>query len=577
MAGKAKGNIQDAWTAPPEDFFHSPGVDAGLHILTPLPQMWRVQPKARIAATSASAYPNIAAQITSHIERHFKRRAFRSGIEFATVPVLADHLCADGHFLSVNGKWLLSGAAGTRLRNRYAWKNEGVRDADAAVAAYFADVQAMDPPPPPISGKVTRHLPFVIDTRNGTNFYHFLTETLGQLWVVDHDDFEGPVHIHTKGEDVRPFLGAWIDALYPRLSGRVSFKREAEVYDQALTVLNGRHYYYQSGEAVMPSVDALAPDSHYWKGRVPDRNSMGVLAMNSCDEMLRRLRELGHARLADGDWDHLPRRFWVGRKSDRVRAMAGEAALIDALTTRGFAVVYFEDFTPLEQVALMARAEVMISYHGAGFANMVFAGPETHCIEIGTLQTCHFRWADFMPHVLASGCRYTSFFADYNIDNPQDGVDDRRGKDLASVALGDGGRAKLLQYLDAILGQVGLGSKAQFRDIADLLSRTEDHRALRRLFQAHVGAEEGDADLTILKANALIGTGALQDGFLALETAWQLTGNRPFLLERLILLGRELGRDTRRLEDLHGQNYPQHTQRLSRKMRRQRLGQLSDP
>ena len=559
--------LREQWTTPPEEFFFCPGRDRGLHLLAPLPLMWRNLPRARLAGASVSESPEIAERIESHVETHFKRRSFRAGIEMATVPVMAENLVADGHFLSIGGKWLLSGAAGTRLRNRYAWKNEGVRDADAETIAFFDAVQAEAPPAPPVTSLPTGALPFVVDARNGTNFYHFLTETLGQLCLVDTDDFTGEVFIHLKGEEVRDFIRAWVDQIFPRLVGRVHFETGRKTYDRALTVLNARHYYYQCGADVIPSLDHLAPDTHFWKGRSADRNSQGVLAMNSCDQMLLRLREKALERVADGNWDHLPRRFWVGRKSERQRDMAGESELVEEMRRRDFAVVYFEDLSPLEQVAIMSRAEVMASYHGAGFANMLFAGENTHCIEVGTLQTCLFRWQDFMPHVLASGCRYTSLFGDYNIPDPEE-ADERRGKSLAPVALGKAGQARALGFIDAILGRVRVASLKRFTELAELLSRLEDHGALRRLFETHRGVEKKDPDLMILWANALEGTSDTAGAFDALTAAWEMTGDRPFLLERLILLGCEIGRDTGPFETHHAARYPKRNALLERKIRR---------
>ncbi|WP_371154920.1 glycosyltransferase 61 family protein [Jannaschia sp. 2305UL9-9] len=561
--------IRKSWSRPPEDFFFCPGIDPGLSTLAPLPPMWRTRPRARLAAGSVSAYPEVSERITDHIDTHFRRRAFRAGIETTTIPVLLEDVVADGHFLSVGGKWLLTGAAGTRLRNRYAWKNEGRRDTDAETSAYFARLQADDPPPPPVTNRPPSTLPFVIDLRNGTNFYHFLTETVGQLCAVDTQDFAGPVHIHTKGEEVRPFIRAWVEALFPRLRGRVRYLTRRASYDRALSVLNSRHYYYQTSERVIPSLDQHAPDSHFWKGRDPDRNSQAVFAMNSCDQSMVRLRETAHRLIADGDWSHLPRRFWVGRKSDRNREMAGETALTEQLAKRGFSVVYFEDLSPLEQVAIMARAEVMMSYHGAGFANMLFAGKDTHCIEVGTLQTCLYRWQDFMPHALASGCRYTSLFADYNVDDPQDALEDRQGKSLAPVALGPVGQAKVLGFVDALLGRVRVANLQRLQELADLLARLEDYEALKRLLDAHPGAEKLDPDLMILRANALQGTGDPGGAFDALAAAWQATGDRPFLLERLILLGRDLGRDTRASEAEHAAAFEKRATLLARKLRRQ--------
>lgn len=555
------------WQRPAAEMFFAPGVDPGLSTLAPLPRMWRSVPRGRIAGASVSADDATAHRTVDHIDMHTRLRAFRAGIVTTTVLVHVTQLRAQEHFLAVGDRFLLTGAAGTRLRNRYVWKAQPGRDMDAEVARAFDRHRAAAKAPDLHDGDVSR-LPFVVDARNGTNFYHFVTETLCQLCAVDADWFRGDVHIHLKGPDISSFVMAWIEAIFPRLAGRVHLTRTDRDYGPALTVLNGRHWYCQTTDEVIPSLDPLAPDSHVWRGRQPERASQGMLAMNSCDEMLIRLRETALDRIAGQDWSHLPRRFWVGRKSVRDRAMAGEADLRADLARRGFETIYFEDFTPLEQVALMANADIMMSYHGAGFANMIFAGADTHCIEIGTLQTALFRWQDFMPHALASGCRYTSFFADYNLDDPEEQVDERRGKALAAVALTASGRARVLGFVDAVIGRVRVTSISRLTELARLLSRLEDHAALLRLIDGHRGAERREPNLHILKANALQALGRPRDAFDALVAAWEAGPPRAFLLERLILAGRDAGADTAAAEAEHAQRFPEHGKRLARKLRR---------
>jgi len=555
------------WQVPPRDFFFAPGVDDGLWTVGPLPQMWDKRPKGRIAAASVSEFARFETPIESHIETHFRRRSFRSGLVFQTVPVVLEGLRTEGHYLAVHDRYLLTGAAGTRLRNRYHWYNEGLRDADTETAEYFARLQAKDPVPPVWDGP-TEGLDFVIDARNAFNFYHFSTETLGQLCLVDHDGFTGQVYIHCDRHDVKDFIRDWVDQMFPRLLGRVHFRSGRHRYDRCLSTLNARHLWYQSGPTVMDGIDAEAPDTHYWKGRDPDRMSLAVLAMNSCDGLLLRLRKTALHLIEGGEWDHLPRRFWVGRKSNRVRPMWGEDDLTDALENRGFKVIYFEDYSPLEQVALMARAEVMMSYHGAGFANMMFAGPDTHCIEIGTLQTCLYRWQDFMPHTIVSGCRYTSLFADFNVTDPAEGPE-IRSRPLNAVRLGPVGQARVLDYVDAILGDVRIDDAGWLARVASCLGRTDDRVALERLLDGHPRAAMADPDLMILRANLYLADDDEAPARLLLERAWEATGDRPFLLERLILLYDRAGADAP-WAALHRDLYPKRASLLSRKLRRQR-------
>lgn len=562
-----KPRIDLNWDQPPEDFFFAPGVNAGLWTTAPLPEMWSKRPKARIAGASVSEFPRFAVPIDDHIDTHFRRRSFKSGLVLETVPVILENLETEGHFLAVGGKYLLTGVAGTRLRNRYHWYNDGKRDADAETIAYFNDLQSRDPVPP-VSSEDTNTLDFVIDARNGFNFYHFATETLGQLALVDRDEYRGNVYIHCDRGDVKPFIQAWVDAVFPRLKGRVEFREGKHSYARCLSVLNARHLWYQSGPTVMDGIDAEAPDSHYWKGREADRMGLMVLAMNSVDAMLLRLRETALGLIEGGDWSHLPKRFWVGRKSNRVRPMWGEEELARSLEKRGFETVYFEDYSPLEQVALMANAEVMMSYHGAGFANMLFASPDTHCIEIGTLQTCLYRWQDFMPHPIVSGCRYTSLFADFNIENPAEGPE-ISSRPLHAVRLDTFGRKRVLNYVDAILGDVEIEECDWLTRLALCLSRTEDNAALERLLESHPQAVMAEPDLMIQRANLHLDAGNDVAARQLLERAWNATRDRPFLLERLILLYDRAGVEAP-WADLHRERYPQRKGVLGRKLRRQR-------
>ena len=559
--------VQLDWNRPPRDFFFAPGVDAGLWITAPLPKMWEKRAKGRIAATSVSEYAKFDDAIEDHIASTFKDRLFKAGLLMRTVPVVMENVTTEGHFLAIHGRHVLNGAAGTRLRNKYCWANEGYFDADAQTEAYFADLRAADPVPPVWTGG-TQGLDFVIDTRNAFNFYHFLSETLGQLCLVDHDDFAGRVLIHSDRPEVKPFILAWIEQIFPRLAGRVEILSGSQSYDRCLSALNARQLWYQTGPRAIDGLEEEAPETPFWRGRNSDRKSMLILDMNSCDDTLLALRETALARIEGGDWSHLPRRFWVGRRSDRERPMWGEDDLTDALRARGFEVVHMEDFSPLEQVALLSRAEIMMSYHGAAFANMLFAAPETHCIEIGTYQTARFRWRDFMPHTLASGCRYTSLFADFNVDDPEEGPE-IRSRPLHAVRLGPEGRAKVLSYVDAILGEVRVNDDIWLARIAACLGRTGDTAALERLLDGHPKQAMADPDLLILRANCHLDRGDDVPARLLLERAWEATGDRPFLLERLILLYDRAGVKAP-WEELHRRKYPKRAGVLGQKLKRQR-------
>lgn len=570
----APARLKKDWDKPVERIFFNPGVDAGLALIEQPDWMWHPVRKGRIAGASAASFDHINRQIDAHIDTQKSRRAFKSAVEFNTMTARVEDVSFDSSAMAVRGRWLLSGAAGTRLRHRFYRKNiEDRPDFEDQLETHFARVRKASPDRLPVMAAPTTPLDLVLDCRNFFNFYHFLTETLPQLCAVDHIPALGRVRLHSGSDEVRDFIKGWVDALFPELLGRVDYVKSPATYERALTVLNTRHLYHQCDEELMPGLDHLAPDSVHWAGRRALRNSQAVLSMNAFDANLRRLRERALALVADMDTNHLPKRFWVGRdvQGKRDRTMKGEEQLVGELKDRGYAQVFFEHLSPLEQVALMANAEVMISYHGAGFANMIFAGENTHCIELGTLQTALYRWGDFMPHSHVSGCRYTSLFCDFFQDDPGQ-IPELRSGNLVPVALGKTGMETTLNLVDAIGCDARPMSEAQMRTVASLLNQTEDWVALRALLAAHPTIVQGDPDYLIMQGNCAEDAGDLEAAFSSLEKAWCLSMSRPFLLERLILLADQIGakRALRDLRNEHKDRYANRHEAFLKRLRRQR-------
>ena len=56
--------------------------------------------------------------------------------------------------------------------------------------------------------------------------------------------------------------------------------------------------------------------------------------------------------------------------------------MIEFLSDLGFQMVTLESLSVLEQAALLANAQVVISPHGGGLTNLVFCAPGTKVIEI---------------------------------------------------------------------------------------------------------------------------------------------------------------------------------------------------
>ena len=75
-------------------------------------------------------------------------------------------------------------------------------------------------------------------------------------------------------------------------------------------------------------------------------------------------------------------RIYISRKKADVRHVINEKQVMEFIQKFGFQSVVLESLTVSEQVALLAKAEAVISPHGAGLTNIMFCSPGTKIIEI---------------------------------------------------------------------------------------------------------------------------------------------------------------------------------------------------
>jgi capsular polysaccharide biosynthesis protein len=76
------------------------------------------------------------------------------------------------------------------------------------------------------------------------------------------------------------------------------------------------------------------------------------------------------------------RRIYLSREKTGYRRVANEAELLPILKSHRFEIHDTQDFTTLEeQLRLFSSAECVISIHGAGLANALFAPPGAKVIE----------------------------------------------------------------------------------------------------------------------------------------------------------------------------------------------------
>ncbi|MEM7596562.1 MAG: glycosyltransferase family 61 protein [Pseudomonadota bacterium] len=76
------------------------------------------------------------------------------------------------------------------------------------------------------------------------------------------------------------------------------------------------------------------------------------------------------------------RRLYLSRANANRRKILNEAELVDRLRPLGFEAVCPEEYTLREQAAMMAEASHVISPHGAGMCNLVFAPPGCQVLEL---------------------------------------------------------------------------------------------------------------------------------------------------------------------------------------------------
>lgn len=549
------------FTAAPEDGFFTPGRDRGIWRLgATMPELTLRMP-AQISGFSVARHADLQARSQTAIRFTKAAKSARQAIALPCVPVVMRDVSVIESYRRIDGKYLLSGAAGSRLRNRYARQHPA--EGDDPFTRFSAFVEAARPGchlPAHDHSALPGDLPIVIECRNRFNYFHFLTETLCQLNVAARLPSGGPILIHHKAGAVAGFTQRFIDALFPDIAARVCFVDRPAHYPVALGLYELDYYIFQAETVDWPLLDEVMPADWPGAGRAMSIKAYTTLEQNLVRAPLLDLRDRALAMLEGRDFDHLPRRVYVARRGQgkRARPMRGEAKLLRQLQKIGFAPVFFEDHTPLEQVALMARAEMVISQHGAGLANLIFAGPDTHVIEIGSTQTAVHRWSDFIPLAHVAGCRYTSFFADFvnDDDETSTGFGPKR---LWSISLSDDAIDQIVAFAANALGE----KKRRTADpdlmrVATRLNEAREWDGLRRLLAENWDQVQGNATLLVHMANCAADTGDLAAVEKYLDMAWALDASRPVLLERMIRVARRR-KDwprARRLLDTHRDLFP---------------------
>lgn len=526
---------------PPETLFHNPWTDPGFFLFKQPEFIWRARGRAVIEGFAVSEHEQINKKIRSVLTFTKRQKTFAKAIEYNAAPVYLEQASFRKSHIMVQDRMLLNGASGVRLINRFHWENEEAEaDSGDQIQTYVEACQIENEGRelPHILTELDTDIDVAIECRNTFNFYHFITESLSQLTLFDDLDFNGNIYFHfpNQEEKQRPFAQSFVDALFPELAERVFFERTPKEYDRVISTYEFLGGHYQAPRESVSGIGALAPKALVEENRLADVASQAVLAMNCVSTPLIALRDRGLAAIEGQDFSHLPRRFFVGRddRQSRARHMEGEDLLFEHLRLFDFEYVVFENLSPLEQVAIMAQAEVMISYHGAGFTNMLFANPDAYVIELGTLQTAQFRWGDFWPLANAAQCKYISFFADYNTESPllepnfkQDGI--------VPVRLGEAATAEIMTFVVTLLGQYPkLTNAVVLQEAAARVLQAGAAERAADLIDQHPELLDREAELCLIKADCHKELDEPKSELVALDLAYKADRGRWQTLVRMI-------------------------------------------
>lgn len=448
--------MQNALARPPMTVFHMPGLHPGMSYLAPAPDwIMRPVPGARVRLFAESDDDGIRASQKRAIDRQMAR-LLKTVMEINCAPVVLENAVFHKGAAAIDDRLWLNGAAGGRQRTRFDQQN---RDDWRQSRLHWAFRRARNGGqwPLPECKNRARGLPVAIELKNGFNYYHFTAETLGCLAAFVDDDSDQPIRLHLPQDNARGFVMGFIQAVFPTLAHRIEIVAERTSYDRVRAHYSHRHYIYQTGD---PRIEAAVQQDGVdprWQDHLRSETLYRKnVAMASYDSSLRALRDHALRQLPAGMVGRMPRLVWMGRDESgaaRARGITGAAPLLRELAARGFAQVAFEHLTPIQQIAQMQAADILIAPHGAGLANMVYAKTGALVIEIGTRQTQLHRWGDFLPGAHVARCCYDTVFAD--VAGLSDLADiPHVSKGLLGVHVGRNAARRILDLVDQHLAEI---------------------------------------------------------------------------------------------------------------------------
>lgn len=523
--------------------FLAPGVDEGFVPVGPEAAALqpRYAPPAWLGAVVASSHPEQRLDLYRFIRNFHDNRTAKRCVVFKSIPVVVDDLDFRGKIPTVADKVLLAGASAMRVRMKLAKLHpEGRVEADLQAQRVTDSAAARRLARRPELTDEERRLPFVIECRNFFNFYHFTTESLIYLQMYRDHDLQGEICLVTSSRrPARAFVERAVRDFYPELAGRVRYVSGRVAFGRAIIPFNTNHLYHQADAQLIEDIEIRAGFAAAAGAagalRPPTLDHYKIIYNNSRDDYLDRHRA---AVLRDMPEAPAGTRLYVGRKPGvgKDRALLGEEALRAMLHRYGFRDVYLEDLSPREQVGLCHSAQIFLSAHGAGFANMLYARPGAWFVELSHLQTARHRFGDFNMHAAVSGARYLHFFADHALGEG-DAVPSMEEEGHSGIALSEAAIDRL-EGLVAMLADPADYTRF-YRDIGAALDKGDGARVLALLESS--AYRLGCARSQAIAAEACRGMGEPVRALSHLRKALELAPYRADLWQKRHDLALELG------------------------------------
>ncbi|SMO68678.1 glycosyltransferase 61 family protein [Paracoccus laeviglucosivorans] len=419
----------------PTDLFHMPSIHAGVHYaLPPTDWLMRPVPGADVHLFAASDSDPILELQQSAIDRQ-QQRIPGSVMEIASASVVLSGAEFRGLFATVQGRMWLNGVQGDRLRHRF----QPLPGESGDLRAAFRSARDSGEYCPPVWEGDAATLDVALAMGHGAGHPAALVGLMSDLAHVAQDGSDRMINLHVPSLAIRHGLVAMIAAIFPTLLPRLRFHSGARRYGAVRSVFNHRHYLYQVQDSRIRRANLAQAG---WQRPGSTARQRAAVAGASYDSGLRLLREAALRRIPAPMND--PSLIWLTPGPD-APALTGHEPLLEGLRGRGFRSVQLADKTPLQRIAALQSAEVIVAPYGTGLGDMAFVRPGTLVLSLETHRVLH-DWADLLPLAHVAQCRYYTVLGDMAGGRSPDDLPPRSAP--AALHLGRRAISRILGLID---------------------------------------------------------------------------------------------------------------------------------